>query len=172
MIFFKKKGIIYNCIIHDKMCTGAKIDDKILELDTTETKIENLPKAEELDTTETKIEKLQEVLYVHNVWNAEGGCHGGDGDSVVTPSFSPTYAGEGYCEDTEEVKPGQVLLITWEDNIGWSCCSGYHKATLEVLDEEPDLSDKEKYPECSSFGDLCEYEVQSYETLKGELIDF
>ena len=137
------------------MSIGDKIDDKILEL----------------DTTETKIEKLPEAVYVHNVWNAEGGCHGGDGDSVVTPSFSPTCAGEGYCEDTVEVKPGQVLLITWEDNTHITCCSGYHTATLEVLDEEPDFSDKEKYPEYSSSGDLCEYEVKSYETLESEIID-
>ena len=153
------------------MSIGAKIDDKILDLDTTETKIEKLPKTEEKVTTETKIEKLPDAVYVHNVWYAEGGCLGGCGDSVVIPSFSSTCACEGYCEDTVEVKPGQVLLITWNDNAVMECCSGYHKATLEVLDEEPDLSDKEKYPECSSFGDLCEYEAKSYETLKGELID-
>tara|TARA_R110002126_G_scaffold19912_1_gene74412 strand:- start:71 stop:505 length:435 start_codon:yes stop_codon:yes gene_type:complete len=143
------------------MSTGAKIDDKI----------KKLPEAEEKVTTETKIEKLLEAVYVHNVWYSEGGCSEDDGDSEVTPSFSPTCACEGYCEHTVEVKPGQVLLITWEKNTRITCCSGYHKATLEVLDEEPDFSDMEKYPEYSSSGDLCEYEVKSYETLESEILD-
>ena len=111
-------------------------------------------------------EDEKDGIIVHNCWEREGDCPE-DGDA----SLSFTLPLRRWIEvvGRAEVKRDQFLLITWCRNTGLTCCSGYRRASLKVLDEEPDLDDKEKYPD-EKWGDAFEYEVKSHEALQSEIL--
>lgn len=127
---------------------------------------------EEVQEKDESKSNEEEKIYVHNVWEQEEGCPRGDGNSIIIPSYDPFYRGgtDPSFEETEEIEPGQYLLVSWARNKGWSCCSGYSRASLEVFDEEPDLTGEE-YPE-EKYGDLYEYNVMTYEELKDEITGY
>ena len=115
-----------------------------------------------------EVEDPQGTFPVFNVWKPEGRCEGGDGDSFLSFTLPCNFSDRMVKE--EKVKPGQFLLVTWcISTTKLTCCSGYRRASLEVLDEEPDLDDKKKYPE-KKWGDAFEYEVKSHETLQSEIL--
>ena len=111
----------------------------------------------------------EKEIFVHNVWHQEGGCSGGDGYSEVIFSHDDSYDNERFSGliETEIVLPGQYLLITWSSNIGWSCCSGYNRAFLEVFDQNPEDDSTLEWP-AEVCGDSHEYEIMSYEELLEE----
>ena len=109
------------------------------------------------------------TITVFNIWRQEGGCGGSDGESIL--SFTLPHCWDEEVVKQVNVKPGQFLLVTWSSNIESSCCSGYNWASLEVLDEEPDLGDKEKYPPKNQYNNF-EYKVKSHETLKSEILGY
>ena len=118
-----------------------------------------------------KVMENRKTICVCNYWHQEGGCSGGDGYSEIKASFSSSCEeNAGFYEESEELSPGQYVLITWLSNTGYSCCSGYNRATLEVFDEEPDLTGEE-YPEENYYGDHCEYEIKTYEEFLDEITD-
>ncbi len=108
-----------------------------------------------------------EIIYVSNFWEQEPGCSGGDGKSYVyftTIGNQPPEETRHYQEeDMEELRPGQYLLISIEQNVEVSCCSGYTRSSIEILEAEPDTDNTVLYPDYGWDGSKMEYIVFTYE---------
>lgn len=87
-------------------------------------------------------------------------------DGFSTLSFTSPYEKDMQAYERVNVKPGQFLLIAWcyENDATYALI-----ASLTVLDEEPDLGDKEKYPDENWKGTF-KYEVKSHEALQSEIL--
>ena len=119
------------------------------------------------------IEKIMSFIPVINVftlWHPEGGCSGGDGTSEL--KFLSTMDLDEWSEENQgllnycyidgnvSLSTGQILLVTTEYNLRYSCCSGYQRITLDVFDHESDLTD---YPYPNDNGqDGYNYEIYYY----------
>ena len=93
----------------------------------------------------------------------------GGNDVYSNLSFTLPHYRDKEVDEEVKVKSGQFLLITWCCGSDSAYSSGWHSASLTVLDEEPDLDDKEKYPD-ENWAGAFEYEVKSHEALQREIL--
>ena len=87
------------------------------------------------------IEASVVTLYVYSEFTPEGGCSGGDGSSILfigrrEPVSSDSDSdSDSYIESKEKILPTQRLLVNMISNSDWSCCGGFNRFKLLVVDE-------------------------------------
>lgn len=91
------------------------------------------------------------ALYVYSEFTPEGGCMGGDGSSILFirrnthVSSESDSESESYIECKEKILPNQRLLINMISNSNWSCCGGFNRFKLLVIDENTTNEDREEF---------------------------
>jgi hypothetical protein len=78
-------------------------------------------------------------LYVYSEFTPEGGCMGGDGTAILfvrrrEPVCSDSES-DSYIECEEKILPSQILLINMISNVNLSCCSGFNRFKLLIVDK-------------------------------------
>jgi hypothetical protein len=87
------------------------------------------------------------VLYVYSEFTPEDGCNGGDGYAILylgkkDPECS-NFRSDIECE--VRISPFQILLINMISNRSYSCCSGFNRFKLLVVDENTTDEIKEEF---------------------------
>jgi hypothetical protein len=92
-------------------------------------------------------ETSEVVLYVYSEFTPEGGCTGGDGYAILyvgrKDPVCSNYRSDIECE--EKILPSQRLLINMISNRSYSCCSGFNRFKLLVVDENTTDEIKEEF---------------------------
>jgi hypothetical protein len=86
-------------------------------------------------------------LYVYSEFTPEGGCTGGDGYSALfIGRIKPKSSGsDSYIECYENILPSQSLLTNMISNKDYSCCGGFNRFNLLVVDENTTNEDRENF---------------------------
>ena len=88
-------------------------------------------------------------LYVYSEFTPEDGCSGGDGYAILyvgrkDPECS-NFRSDIECEVI--ILPSQSLLINMISNRSYSCCSGFNRFKLLVVDENTTDEIREEFEE-------------------------
>ena len=93
------------------------------------------------------VEVSKVVLYVYSEFTPEGGCSGGDGYAILylgrKDPVCSNYRSDIECEVI--ILPSQSLLINMISNRSYSCCSGFNRFKLLVVDENTTDEIREKF---------------------------
>lgn len=81
-------------------------------------------------------------MYVYSEFTPEDGCSGGDGYSAL---FIGRIKPKSSNSDYEKILPSQNLLTNRISNKDYSCCSGFNRFYLLVVDKNTTNEDRENF---------------------------
>ena len=81
-------------------------------------------------------------MYVYSEFTPEDGCSGGDGYSAL---FIGRIKPKSSNSDYEKILPSQNLLTNRISNKEYSCCSGFNRFYLLVVDKNTTNEDRENF---------------------------